>query len=156
MFHFPAAISLPVTITTFAFASMAWAQTPHEEAVDQSTAAAALDAAAPLVEQSPADIAFAPIGRAVRNLQQSLANRGGVSPADYGVLQSLRERAEAFTAEFPDDIRGLAVELQFSMWLKDEQRIEDTYQRIIARQHDNQAARGSYARYLVRQKDRKS
>lgn len=148
MFHTPAAISL--TVTTFVFASAAWAQTPHEAAADQP-AAAALDAASPLIEQSPADAAFAPIGRAVRNLQQSLANRGGVSPADHGVLQSLRERAEAFTAEFPDDIRGLAVELQLSMWLKDEQRIEDTYQRIIARQQDNQAARGSYARYLVRQ-----
>ncbi len=125
-------------------------------AMSFATAASARQDAAPVGAQapaasqpSPADEAFAPIRRDFKNLFDSLRNQGGMTKNDEPLVRALRDRAAAFSRQFPDDKRGLAIELQISMWLKDEDLVRDLYARLASMSPDDPQIPLSYAEYLI-------
>ncbi len=121
--------------------SRAWAQ---------DAAATAPPATAPVTlpaEQSPADKAFAPIRSMLDNLVTSLRNNGGMHKDDESALRYVREKAAAFTQQFPSDPRGLAVELQVSMWLNDDAMIDELFTRLAAALPENNAIPLSQAQF---------
>ncbi len=77
------------------------------------------------------DAEFEALQRSFVTLYESLRAAGGVAPRDDVVIRVLRQRAAAFTARNRDDPRSLAMELQLSLWLEDEDRINDSYKRLL-------------------------
>jgi peptidyl-prolyl cis-trans isomerase B (cyclophilin B) len=139
----PGMISLTLLTLTLTQAGVANpAGSAQEGAASAATAPATTQA-------SPADEAFVPIRKDFRNLFESLRNQGGMSSADEPLVRALRDRAAAFSRQFPDDRRGLVVELQLSIWLRDEELIRDLYARIAGLSPDNQQIPVSYAEYLL-------
>jgi cyclophilin family peptidyl-prolyl cis-trans isomerase len=91
----------------------------------------ALAAAAP---GSPGD--YASLRRDFTNLYQSLSNAGGIAPGDRAAIEKLRQRAEAFDREHPDDAAGLAIELQLNLWLQDADAVDRLYGRLASLTRD--------------------
>lgn len=110
------------------------------------------DAAASATTQadvSPADTAFAPLKSMMDNLVQSLRNAGRVRPQDEGALRFVRDKAADFSKQFPGDPRGLAIELQISMWLNENDLVDDLFSRLAAaRPGDEQIPLGQ-ATFLI-------
>jgi len=67
--------------------------------------------------------------RGFGTLYQSLRAGGGVSPGDEAVIRVFRERVELYAARNPEH-RVLAMELQLSLWLVDEERINTLFARL--------------------------
>ncbi len=78
-----------------------------------------------------ADAEFEALQRGFVTLYESLRAAGGVAPGDETVIRIFRQRAMAFTARHRDDPRSLAMELQLSLWLDDEDRIDESYKQLI-------------------------
>ncbi len=74
--------------------------------------------------------AFVALQRGFVTLYESLRAAGGVAPGDEAVIRIFRQRAAAFTVRHRDDPRSLAMELQLSLWLDDEDRVDESYQRL--------------------------
>ena len=114
--------------------------------------ACAQDAAAPVTkpaEPTAADKAFEPIHQMLDHLVTSLRNNGGIRKNDAEALRYARDKAAAFSREYPNDSRGLAVQLQISMWLNDEPMIESLFSQLAAADPDNTAIPLSQAQYAL-------
>lgn len=74
-----------------------------------------------------ADDEFDALHRAFVVLYESLRAGGGVAPGDETVIRVFRQRAAAFAADHPDDPQPLAMALQLSLWLGDEDRVSQLY-----------------------------
>jgi cyclophilin family peptidyl-prolyl cis-trans isomerase len=83
--------------------------------------------AVPVVEADPELEALTEV---FRNLYDSLRARGGVTVGDHEVIGAVREQAAAYNAAHPDSVRGLALELQLSRWLGDQQRVHEIFARL--------------------------
>jgi hypothetical protein len=141
-----------ILIAVFASLPLAPAQTPAGGGpATQPTGASTAPA-----EKSAADVAFEPLKKAFSNISQSLQNAGGLKKDDEATartLRAMRDRAAAFSREFPTDLRGPAIELQISMWLRDDDLINDLYRRIEALAPDNPEIPLSHAQYAMGHND---
>ncbi len=63
-------------------------------------------------------------------MYNSLRAKGGVGTEDHGVIRSLRDRATEFNRQHPGHEKGLALELQLSIWLQDDQRMGELYEQL--------------------------
>ncbi len=88
------------------------------------------------------------------DLHASLQAVGGISPQDQGVIGAVRERAAAFNASHPDSVDGLAIELQLSMWLEDNDRVNELFERLTRLTRDVEYG-VAWARYFRRINDPK-
>ncbi len=70
---------------------------------------------------------FDALHRAFVVLYESLRAGGGVAPGDEAAIRVFRQRAAAFAAGHPDDPQPLAMALQLSLWLGDENRVSQLY-----------------------------
>lgn len=98
--------------------------------------------------KSPADEAFEPLGRDLKNLYESLRGKGGVEPADHPIIKAVRDRAADFSRQFPDDLRGPAAELTLSQWLDDQQRVQQLYDVLLTMAPDKAEIRRDWAQRL--------
>jgi len=114
----------------------------------QTTLAPASETAAAPAPQSPADEAFEPLRRDMDNLHRSLRNQGGVSKDDHAILGKMRDRAAAFSKQFPADNRGLAIELTIAGWLKEDELVDNIYQRLLKNDPTNMDMRFGFANRL--------
>ncbi len=80
----------------------------------------------PSGQQSGPGAEFDALQRGFATLYESLRAGGGVSPGDEAVIRVFRERVEAYAARNPDG-RVVAMELQLSLWLGDEERSNTLY-----------------------------
>jgi cyclophilin family peptidyl-prolyl cis-trans isomerase len=108
-------------------------------------------ATAPAATQpaSLADEAFEQLRRDFRNLVDSLRNQGGMTAGDEPIVRAMRDRAAKFSQQFPDDRRGVAIQLQISMWLKDEQQVNDLFARLARAAPDDPDVPVYQAEYLI-------
>ena len=80
-------------------------------------------------QPSGAEAELDALERGFGTLYESLRAGGGVSPGDEAVIRVFRERVETHAARNPG--RGvLAMELQLSLWLADEERINTLYAQL--------------------------
>jgi len=124
-----------------------WALASRVEANPQEAATA--PAATQPAEQSPADKAFEPLRQMMDNLVESLGNNGGVRKEDEGPLRFVRDKAAAFSREFPSDPRGVAIELQISMWLKENDLVADLFNRLATLRPDDDKIPLGAAQYAI-------
>lgn len=117
--------------------------------VAQEPASPVQPAAAPQADTSAADKAFEPLRTMMDNLATSLSNTGGVREQDHKGLRYLRDRAAEFSRQFPADSRGLAIELQISMWLKEDDLVDDLFGRLAAAKPDDANIPISHAQYAL-------
>ena len=80
----------------------------------------------PSGQQSGPGAEFDALQRGFATLYESLRSGGGVSPGDEAVIRVFRERVEEYAARNPDR-RVVAMELQLSLWLGDEERSNTLY-----------------------------
>ncbi|MCI0677173.1 MAG: peptidylprolyl isomerase [Phycisphaerales bacterium] len=108
---------------------------------------------APADEQpkSPADLAFEPIARDFNILFESLRNKGGIAPEDHSILNAIRQRVAEFHKQFPNDLRGPAVELTLATWLKENDLAEKLYADIMKTAPDKIEPRLAWANRLKAQ-----
>jgi len=82
-----------------------------------------------LFQPSSPDAEFDALQRGFGTLYESLRAGGGVLPGDEAVIRVFRERVEAYGGRNPGR-RVLAIELQLSLWLDDEERVNTLYARL--------------------------
>jgi len=88
-------------------------------------------AASPTVSGSgAADDEFDALHRAFVVLYDSLRAGGGAAPGDDAVIRVFRQRVGVFAASHPDHPAALAMELQVSLWLEDEDRASELYSQL--------------------------
>ncbi len=104
--------------------------------------------------QAQEDASLASLRETFNDLYESLQAVGGIGPEDQGVIQSVRERAVAFNASHPDSQEGLAIELQLSIWLEDNDRVYELFERLT-RLTGNVEYGVAWARYFRRIDDAK-
>ncbi len=83
-----------------------------------------------------ADDEFLALQRAFVVLYESLRAGGGVGPGDGAVLRVFRQRAATFTAGHRDIPQSLAMQLQVSLWLADEDRVSELYSQLTTATDD--------------------
>ena len=70
-----------------------------------------------------ADPELAELQDTFENLYRSLQVRGGIAERDRDVIRSLRDRCGVYRRGRSESKEALALELQLSMWLEDDDRI---------------------------------
>ena len=83
-----------------------------------------------------ADDEFLALQRAFVVLYESLRAGGGVGPGDGAVLGVFRQRAATFAAGHRDIPQALAMQLQVSLWLADEDRASELYSQLTTATDD--------------------
>jgi len=77
-----------------------------------------------------ADDEYLALHRAFVVLYESLRAGGGVGSGDDAVIRVFRQRAATFAAGHPDFPQALAMQLQVSLWLGDEDRVSELYAQL--------------------------
>ena len=119
----------------------------------------ALGSVAPLAPATKAPSAgivadeFDRLQREFTQLQRYLMSRRGVGAAERAELRSLRGEIEAFSATHPDDPRPIALDLQIGIWLGEEERVDASFERLLALQPENAAIRRRWAQALSQRND---
>jgi cyclophilin family peptidyl-prolyl cis-trans isomerase len=96
---------------------------------------------------------FDRLQREFTQLQRYLMSRRGVGSAERAELQSLRGEIEAFSAAHPDDPRPIALDLQIGIWLGEDERVDASFERLLAMQPENAAIRRRWAQTLSQRND---
>ena len=122
-------------------------------AVAQQTPATAPAATQPAAEKpkSAADIAFEPIAHDFKNLFESLRNQGGIAEADRPMINAMRDRVAGFRKQFPNDMRGAALELTFATWLKEDEQVDKLYADLMRIDPSNAQLRHGWIQRLKSQ-----
>ena len=140
------AMRLGVAMTLASTGGRATAQAPPPATTTQTPATQP-------AAKSEADLALEPISQDFRTLFGSLKNRGGIAPEDRDVIRELRDQAAAFNARWPDQQRGLALELQLSVWLGEQDRVHDLFGRLVELNPDDSRIGLYWASYFRRLDD---
>jgi peptidyl-prolyl cis-trans isomerase B (cyclophilin B) len=82
-----------------------------------------------IFQPSSPDAEFDALQRGFATLYESLRAGGGVLPGDEAVIRVFRERVETYAGRNPGR-RVLAMELQLSLWLDDQERINTLYAKL--------------------------
>lgn len=107
-------------------------------------------AAPVLASQDSADDAIQTLHRNFEHLQRSLQAQGGLSERDKPVIQRLRDRYTAFNDEHADNRRGIAGELQLSIWLEDHDRVDVLFERLLMLDTEEISIGHAWAAYFSR------
>lgn len=101
--------------------------------------------AAPRQAAASADDAFAPLQAEFDQLARYLMSRRGIGNAERQELLALRRQLDAFAAAHPDDARPTVLDLQISLWLGEDDRVDAAFATIVDRSPDNTAIRRRWA-----------
>jgi peptidyl-prolyl cis-trans isomerase B (cyclophilin B) len=102
---------------------------------------------------SDAPDSFESIQRDLTQLHRYLLGRQGVGDEDRAELARLRSRLEAISQAQPEDPRGVAFDLQIAMWLGEEERVDDSFRRLVEMQPENRAIRRRWSEVLAQRND---
>jgi cyclophilin family peptidyl-prolyl cis-trans isomerase len=92
---------------------------------------------------------------AFRNLYTSLEAKRGIAPEDREAIRSLRDRFTAFNEQWAGQDRGLAGELQLTIWLADHDRVDELFAQLAQLRPGNTQIGLAWADYFRRINDRK-
>jgi cyclophilin family peptidyl-prolyl cis-trans isomerase len=104
-------------------------------------------AVAETADLAPAEVVD-PLLRTFDRLRQSVTNAGGIFERDLDLLRGLRDRVGVALTDHPEDPRLLALETQLSIWLKDDERVESGFRRLIEATGDASAHGLSWIGYF--------
>jgi len=110
----------------------------------------AQDATTAPPEKTKAQLALEPIEQDFRIVYQSLQNKGGIAPDDRETIRSLRDRATAFNRKWRGEQKGLAFELQLSVWLEAHDRVDELFERLVKINPDDPAIGLAWTNYVRR------
>lgn len=136
---------------------------PHRFAVP-ALAAAALFAAGAGPQQTPPAEAAAPeadpaaaaiegLRRDFDNLYRSFQAQGGITPRDHAAIRELRDRAAAVRRDQPDEELPAALELQLSVWLGENERVDALFAEMLRLSPDDPRHGLAWAAYYRRLDD---
>jgi cyclophilin family peptidyl-prolyl cis-trans isomerase len=109
-------------------------------------ACTSLAAAAPLQATDPsADEAFAALRAEFDQMSRYLTSRRGIGNAERQELLALRRQLDAFATAHPDDARPTVLDLQISLWLGEDDRVDAAFATLVDRSPDNAAIRRRWA-----------
>ncbi len=101
-------------------------------------------------EVSEADTAFNTLKDSFARLRGLLQAKGGIAPEDHGVIGGVRDRAAAFSRRWVDDPRGVALELQLSIWLQDHDRVDELFASLAELSPDRSEVADAWLEYFRR------
>ncbi|MEE9533104.1 MAG: peptidylprolyl isomerase [Acidimicrobiia bacterium] len=99
---------------------------------------------------SAADTAFNTLKDSLTRLRDLLQAKGGIAPEDHGVIRGIRDRAAGFSRRWVDDPRGVALELQLSIWLQDHDRVNELFARLAELSPDRSQVADAWLEYFRR------
>ena len=105
----------------------------------------ALAAAATPQQDASADEAFAALRADFDQMSRYLMSRRGIGNAERQELLALRRQLDAFAAAHPDDARPTVLDLQISLWLGEDDRVDAAFATLVDRAPDNAAIRRRWA-----------
>ena len=108
----------------------------------------AQDAATAPAEMTKAQLALEPIEQEFWIVYQSLQNKGGIAPDDREAIRSLRDRVTAFNRKWRGEQKGLAFEIQLSVWLEDHDRVDELFERLVKVSPDDPAIGFAWTNYF--------
>lgn len=107
---------------------------------------ASLLAASPATQDgSPASDSFDALRAEFDQVSRYLASRRGIGNAERQELLALRRQLDAYAAVNPDDARPTVLDLQISLWLGEDDRVDTAFATILDRSPDNAAIRRRWA-----------
>ena len=101
-------------------------------------------------EVTEADTAFDTLQDSLTRLRGLLQAKGGIAPEDHGVIRGVRDRAAAFSRRWVDDPRGVALELQLSIWLQDHDRVDELFARFAELSPEKSQVADAWLEYFRR------
>jgi cyclophilin family peptidyl-prolyl cis-trans isomerase len=101
--------------------------------------------AAATQDSAPAADSFDALRAEFDQLARYLMSRRGVGNAERQELLALRGQLDAFAAANPDDARPTVLDLQISLWLGEDDRVDAAFATILDRSPDNAAIRRRWA-----------
>ncbi|MGA1392410.1 MAG: peptidylprolyl isomerase, partial [Phycisphaerales bacterium] len=107
--------------------------------------ALAASAVAATQETTPAADSFDGLRAEFDQLSRYLMSRRGIGAAERQELLALRRQLDAFAAANPDDARPTVLDLQISIWLGEDDRVDAAFATILDRSPDNAAIRRRWA-----------
>jgi hypothetical protein len=107
--------------------------------------ALAASAVAATQETAPAADSFDGLRAEFDQLSRYLMSRRGIGTAERQELLSLRRQLDAYAAANPDDARPTVLDLQISLWLGEDDRVDAAFATILDRSPDNTAIRRRWA-----------
>ena len=110
----------------------------------------AQDATTAPPEKTKAQLALEPIEQDFLIVYQSLQNKGGIAPDDRETIRSLRDRATAFNRKWRGEQKGLAFEMQLSVWLEAHDRVDELFERLVKINPDDPAIGLAWTNYVRR------
>ena len=102
---------------------------------------------APATAQDAAEEAFLPVQKAFTLLRQSLLNRGGITDADLPAIATVCTTAASYNDAWPGRIEGLAIELQLSIWLRDDEQVDRLFKAMVDADQSTSEYGLAWARY---------
>ncbi len=87
------------------------------------------------------------------NLHRSLQVRGGIAEQDRAVVTSLRDRASEYRRRHADSTDAVALELQLSIWLEDDDRVDDLFGDLVRLQPGDAKVGAAWLTYFQRRDD---
>jgi cyclophilin family peptidyl-prolyl cis-trans isomerase len=107
--------------------------------------ALAASAVAATQETTPAADSFDGLRAEFDQLSRYLMSRRGIGTAERQELLALRRQLDAYAAANPDDARPTVLDLQISLWLGEDDRVDAAFATILDRSPDNTAIRRRWA-----------
>lgn len=92
-----------------------------------------------------ADEAFASLRADFDQISRYLTSRRGIGNAERQELLALRRDLDAFAASYPEDARPTVLDLQISLWLGEDDRVDAAFATLVDRSPDNAAIRRRWA-----------
>lgn len=104
-------------------------------------------------EPSEVSTDLEPLRDAFDRVFQSLTNMGGMSVKDRPTLEDLQSRFAEYNQTHSGDKHGLMYELQLSMWLESEDRIEALFADLLDAVPDDETLGLAWANYYMTRND---
>lgn len=92
-----------------------------------------------------ADEAFDSLRAEFDQMSRYLMSRRGIGNAERQELLALRRQLDAFAASYPEDARPTVLDLQISLWLGEDDRVDAAFATLVDRAPDNAAIRRRWA-----------
>ena len=92
-----------------------------------------------------ADEAFDSLRAEFDQMSRYLMSRRGIGNAERQELLALRRQLDAFAASYPEDARPTVLDLQISLWLGEDDRVDAAFATLVDRAPDTAAIRRRWA-----------
>ena len=104
--------------------------------------------AGPAASAAVQDDGIDPLRETFSLLHQSLMATGGVHEPDHEAIETLRDRVKKYRKRHADDSESLAMELQLSIWLRDNDTVNTLFAKLVKLESDRPSLRTAWIGYF--------